>query len=143
MKDKKFTPEEIVESLEVRHNVGTGCTGCVLDEHPDYSDVEIVCRCDLEKMAAVAIRELLEENKRLREERRWIPTSERLPELDSEDFIHETVPVVEVLVMIEGATKSATLFFDGDVFFDLKEDGEFIPYRVTHWKPMPKGPEAE
>ena len=132
---KIFTPEEIAESL--RHHIDQeSCINC-----PLYAESN--CTETMHDTAADMLEELAAEAARLREELRWIPTSERLPELNSEDFIHETVPVVEVLVMIEGATKSATLCFNGDTFFDLEEDGEFIPYRVTHWKPMPKGPETE
>lgn len=139
--DKKFTPEEIAESLEVCQNTGIGCTGCVLDEHPDYSDVEIICRCDLEKMAAAAIRELLEE-------RRWIPTSERLPdqELEAEPKDADGKPLLggyECIAQIEGAKRPTALWYchiDGEgVWTD--ESGETF-YRVTHWKPMPKGPEV-
>ena len=149
MSKREFTPEEIAKSLEVCFGTYCGCFECIYDVEPDLSSPEVDCRTDLVNISADLIEaqakrigELEAELLKLREENRWIPVGERLPELDSEDFIHETVPVVEVLVMIGGATKPATLFFNGDTFFDLKEDGEFIPYRVTHWKPMPKGPEV-
>ena len=85
---------------------------------------------------------LREELKRLREEQRWIPVSERLPSPDDGPYsTYEDVSAVEVLAVIEGAEWATTLYFDGYDFFDLQGD-ELIPYRVTRWKPMPKGSEV-
>lgn len=85
---------------------------------------------------------LHEELKRLREENRWIPVSERLPSTDDGPYsTYEEVSAVEVLAVIEGAEWATTLYFDGYDFFDYVA-GELIPYTVTHWKPMPKGPEV-
>lgn len=149
MSKREFPPEEIAESLEVCQNTGIGCTGCVLDEHPDYSDVEIFCRCDLEKMAVAAIKELLEENKRLREEARWIPVTERLPdeELEAEPKDADGKPLLggyECIAQIEGAKRPTALWYcriDGEGVWTDESGENFYP--VTHWKPMPKGPEAE
>lgn len=91
---------------------------------------------------------LREELKRLRKERRWIPTSERLPdqELEVEPKDADGEPLLggyECIAQIEGAKRPTALWYchiDGEgVWTD--ESGENF-YRVTHWKPMPKGPEG-
>lgn len=142
MKDKKFTPEEIAESLRVC--AGTDCKGCV---HPGCG--EELCMNALNKIAADMLEELAAEVARLREERRWIPTAERLPdqELEAEPKDADGKPLLggyECIAQIEGAKRPTALWYcriDGEgVWTD--ESGENF-YRVTHWKPMPKGPEAE
>ena len=83
-----------------------------------------------------------EEILRLREENRWIPTSERLPATDDGPYsAYEEEFAVQVLAVIEGAEWATELYFDGYDFFDI-QGGEAIPYRVSHWKPMPKGSEV-
>ena len=92
---------------------------------------------------------LREKLKQLREEQRWIPAEERLPdqELEAEPKDADGKPLLggyECIAQIEGAKRPTALWYchiDGEgVWTD--ESGENF-YRVTHWKPMPKGPEAE
>lgn len=129
---EKLTYKQIEEAVKVcgaKKTGGSGCFGCPLRG---------VSRC-LNRLFDA----LVEENKRLREERRWIPTSERLPSPDDGPYsTYEDVSAVSVLAVIEGAEWATELHFDGYDFFDIQGD-EMIPYRVTHWKPMPKGSEAE
>ena len=85
---------------------------------------------------------LEEENKRLREERRWVPVGERLPEID-----------VEVLCTceIEGDFSDVSIGRSTGrmndigiaVVMDLDGDGDLVP--CTHWmpKPLPPGPEGD
>lgn len=74
---KKFTPEEIRESLVGCHQKG-GCTLCIFGNDPFSCNTED--GKTLGVLAAEAIGEQATEIARLREERRWIPVSERLPE---------------------------------------------------------------
>ena len=131
--DEKLAYKQIEEAVKVcgaKQTGGSGCFGCPLRGVP---------RC-LNRLFEA----LTEENKRLREENRWISTAERLPETgDGPIIVMEDYTAVLVLVMIEGSITATTLYFDVDNhdFFDMQVD-ELIPYRVTRWKPMPKGPEV-
>ena len=152
MNKREFTPEEIAKSLEVCFKTLCGCGGCIYEVEPDLSSPGVDCRTDLVNIAAGTIKaqakrigELETELAKLREENRWIPTSERLPATDDGPIIvMEDYTAVLVLVMIEGAITATTLYCDVDdgYFFDIQGD-ELIPYRVTRWKPMPKGPEVK
>lgn len=149
--DEKFTPQEIAESLRMCSNP-VPCNGCTSIEHKgncDCADWLKRTAADLIEAQAKRIAELEELVKdRTKdvlfyvEREKWIPTAERLPSPDDGPYsTYEDVSAVEVLAVIEGAEWATTLYFDGYDFFDLQGD-EAIPYRATHWKPMPKGPEV-
>lgn len=146
MNERKFTPEEIAKSLRVCATVGNDCEGCIYNLCLDVGHCYLSLRkiaVDMIEDQAKRIRELEAELAKLREENRWIPTSERLPDLDDgTTLLDGEMVAVEVLVMIQDAEKSTCLYFDGEDFFDYTGD-ELIPYRVTRWMPMPKGSEAE
>ena len=133
MSEKKFSPEEVVKILRACNNtalpVDEHCAGCpdvfpnCLDRHSDL-------------LAADTIEELLAQV-------RLIPVGERLPDLDDGAVLLDgELTAVKVLVAIEGAKRSTELYFDGEEFFDYTGD-EIIPYRVTHWRPMPEVPGEE
>ena len=135
MEDKKFTPEEVAASLLKCASPGP-CKGCIASERHNDCD----CADFLKITAIEMIEELAAEAARLWEENRWTPVGERLPDLDDGSvLVSGELTAAEVLVMIDGAEKSTALYFDGEDFFDLQGD-ELIPYRVTHWRPMPKAP---
>lgn len=127
---------QIAGSLRVCATPGGDCGGCYLEHSAG------LCSNRLKKDAANTMEALALENARLREEKRWIPTAERLPDLEDGSVLTiGELTAVEVLVMIQGAEKPTCLYFDDEDFFDI-QGGELIPYRVTHWRPMPRGPEA-
>lgn len=143
MNKREFTPEEIAKSLRACWDPSTkGCGSCpVAYEH--CSGLEVVA-ADLIEAQAKRIGELEARLAKLQEENRWIPVTKRLPGMDDGPIIvMEDYTAVLVLVMIEGTIAATTLYCDVDNndFFDIQGD-ELIPYRVTHWKPMPKGPEV-
>ena len=128
MSVKKFSPEDVLKLLRVCTG-GRGCDGCPLKgmDCGTYNN---------EVIAAEAIEELLAQV-------RWIPVGERLPDLDDGAVLLDgELTAVKVLVAIEGAKRSTELYFDGEEFFDYTGD-EIIPYRVTHWRPMPEVPGEE
>ena len=146
MNERKFTPEEIVESLWVCGECGDGrCDKCAAAGQGLSACLAIFTgAAELIEAQAKRIRELEAELAKLREENRWIPAEERKPGMDDGPIIvMEDYTAVLVLVMIEGTITATTLYCDVDdgYFFDMQGD-EPIPYRVTHWKPMPKGPEV-
>lgn len=73
----------------------------------------------------------------------WISVKDRLPKYTEEEmeryrFFGDTF-FPEFNVMILGATKPTTLYFDGEKWYD--EEGRC--YYVTHWQPMPQLPKGE
>ena len=128
MSEKKFSPEEALKILRVC-TWGGSCDECPLDGLGcgNYSN---------EVIAAEAIEELLAQVA-------WNRVGDRLPDLDDGAvLIDGEMVAVQVLAAIEGAKTSTVLYFDGEEFFDYTGD-EIIPYRVTHWRPMPEVPREE
>ena len=128
MSEKKFSPEEALKILRVC-TWGGSCDECPLDGLGcgNYSN---------EVIAADAIEELLAQVA-------WNRVGEKLPDLDDGAvLIVGEMTAVQVLAVIEGAKTSTVLYFDGEEFFDYTGD-EIIPYRVTHWRPMPEVPREE
>ena len=145
MSKREFTPEEITESLRACVK-GNCCRECI-----QYDDALVHCGDALKRKAvdmieaqAKRIEELEAELEKLREENRLIPVEERKPDEEYAAALAQGDEDVEVIAMIQGGDVATALRYDGDigVFFAV-DDGEFIAYTVTHWKPMPKGPEAE
>ena len=75
------------------------------------------------------IRDLREEIRVLREERRWIPVGERLPEGDEE------------WVDIAGEWGDCVGWYDTVEWHNVLDDP--CPGEVTHWKKRTPGPEAK
>ena len=128
MSEKKFSPEEALKILRVC-TWGGSCDECPLDGLGcgNYS---------YEVIAEDAIEELLAQVA-------WNRVGEKLPDLDDGAvLIDGEMTAVQVLAVIEGAKTSTVLYFDGEEFFDYTGD-EIIPYRVTHWRPMPEVPREE
>ena len=81
------------------------------------------------------------ENARLREERRWVPVGERLPEID-----------VPVLVRQQGCEYHAIGWREHRPHYIVPEtiwtlgddlDKGYPPEKITHWMPLPLGPERD
>lgn len=85
-----------------------------------------------------------EELRTLREQNRWIPVEERLPDKEWIAFGEETGEELEVLAKVEYARVACALYYDGhDGFYDYGIGEEKIYYPVTHWRPMPDLPEGK
>ena len=155
VQNERLTPEEIAKPLRVCAERNC-CPECI-----EYDDALAHCAdvlkreaADLIEAQAKRIAELegqliLRQNEllKLREENRWIPVEERKPDVEYAAALAKGLDDVEVIVMIEGAKEPTALRYDGTVgvFFTLEagDDGdELILYRVTRWKPMPKGSEG-
>lgn len=129
MSKREFTPEEIAKSLRVCHNTAPAmkdCDECPYGEH-GCLDLETDA-ADLIEAQAKRIGELEAELAKLREENRWIPTSERLPKLRE-----------PVLVSLDGCAQEAFLLSNGE--WCCRNTVERFE-AVTRWKPMPKGSDA-
>lgn len=118
--------EEIVEALRCRA-YGDACTeDCIC-----YNNIDFDCASNFTALAAAADRlEALEaEVSRLKARQRWIPVTERLPEVS-----------MRTLVSIDDCVGVAHFTHDisGMYFFS---DHAGIPLTfVTHWMPLPEPP---
>ena len=154
MSEKKFSPEDVVKILRACNNtalpVDERCSGCpdvfpqCLDRHSDLLAADTIEELlERRRMDADLMQEQKERIVELQEQVWWIPVGEKLPDLDDGAVLLDgELTAVKVLVAIEGAKRSTELYFDGEEFFDYTGD-EIIPYRVTHWRPMPEVPGEE
>ena len=76
---------------------------------------------------------LADEVERLREERRWVPVGERLP-----DDLRRVMVMAPGLYGAQVAWILNGKWHDGIGYPDDAIDG-----RVTHWQPLPPGPEGD
>ena len=123
-----MTPAEIVKSLRCCAEIGE-CEKCPIDAEATWDD----CRKrDVE--AADMIESLTAENAALREKQRWIPVTERMPEVWRND---ETKELVNYMI------------YSPDFGVDI---GNYhakakkwlcmaLPCTVTYWMPLPEAPE--
>ena len=122
-----MTPAEIVKSLRCCAEIGE-CEKCPIDAEATWDD----CRKrDVE--AADMIERMTAENAALREKQRWIPVTERMPELE-----------VPVLVLDRRGNMIVRtlrrLVSDKEAVF--RPDGLAPRKNITHWMPLPGAPEA-
>ena len=73
------------------------------------------------------------ENKRLREERRWIPVGEQLPTVQGED-------VLTLSFFSDGSPLICIGWHNTREWMHYTGRGPGLP--VSHWQPLPPGPEA-
>jgi hypothetical protein len=79
------------------------------------------------------VESLEEKNKRLCEERRWVPVGERLPE-----------DIRRVMVMAPGLYGAQVAWLLNGKWRDgIGYPDDAIDCRVTHWMPLPPGPEGD
>ena len=73
----------------------------------------------------------------------WIRTVQRKPVVEFRVYRAQYPGEdPEFLVMIEDALEPTCLSFDGEDFYGFSGE-ERVPYRVTHWMPMPVKPEVD
>lgn len=122
-----MTSEEIVQAL--RQCAKRDCSSCGMC--PIFQDRE--CVEHLAAAAASLIERLTAENAALREKQRWIPVTERMPELE-----------VPVLVLDRRGNMIVRtlrrLVSDKEAVF--RPDGLAPRKNITHWMPLPGAPEA-
>jgi hypothetical protein len=80
------------------------------------------------------------ENKRLREERQWVPVGERLPPNDAEVLF--TCEIDGSFIGVYMGTSAGRMNDIGSaVVMNQENDGDWMP--CTHWMPLPPGPEGD
>lgn len=134
--------EEIVRALR-RLKVETGslvCMGCGREHNCG------ILGCRIVREAAELIEKLTDRCARYAEEiavtqerTRWNPVTERLPETTDGDYVLACVTWKGAHIDYRDAVVMAFVSEDGlvDVEMDCVLDG------VTHWMPLPEGPEVE
>lgn len=155
MNKREFTPEEIAKSLRACINIDGLCRGCVYSGH---CGADVLCADQLREAAAGMIEAQVErirelegqlilrqsELLKLREENRFIPVEERLPDRNEPVLVFcENVTIQGGrTVHIGSCDKMAENYF---WFLRTQPGVSSFPnheWKVTHWKPMPKGPEV-
>ena len=143
---KAFTPEEIAKSLRACSSRNFDCRGCIYEGKATDCGMELKDNAvDLIEAQAKRIGELEAELAKLREENRWIPVEERLPDRN------EPVLVFCENITIQGGRTvhigSCDKMAENHFWFLRTQPGvSSFPnheWKVTHWRPMPKGVEAE
>ena len=142
-----MTDNEIIQAWELcmsgKEEACNDCpyftTGCIDDLHNDTYALIKRQQAEIERL-----QDRLEEKQATSDKTsEWISVEDRLPLLTEEQismghYFGETF-VPEFNVMILGATRATTLYFDGEKWYDE----ELIPYTVTHWMPLPEPPKGE
>lgn len=99
---------------------------------------------ELYEQEAADKRALLEENERMKEENRWIPVTEKTPELIP---CNAGTAYSEAVVTLTSNRKIVAAVFDGTQFFGAYNYWECEPNEiVTHWKsvlPLPEYKEEQ
>ena len=133
-----MTNEEFLTAL--RCCMHTECSKCPLS-NGDPMDIE--CVRELVRTAADLIEKLTERCARyaeeiavLQEREKWVPVTERLPEVWRND---ETAELVNYMIYSPD--------FGVDIGNYHAKAGKWLcvalPCTVTHWRPLPDGPEVE
>lgn len=150
--------EEIVRALRCVSTAGgeNACEYCPYwkeeevpeEERPIYgADTMHSCDVDrvgldgadlIERLTARCAR-YAEEIAVAQERQRWIPVTERLPEATDGDYVLACVTWKDTHIDYQNAVVMAFVSEEGlvDVEMDCVLDG------VTHWMPLPEGPEVE
>ena len=150
--------EEIVRALRCISTAGgeNACEHCPYwkeeevpeEERPIYgADTMHSCDVDrvgldgadlIERLTARCAR-YAEEIAVAQEQTRWIPVTERLPEATDGDYVLACVTWKDTHIDYQNAVVMAFVSEEGlvDVEMDCVLDG------VTHWMPLPEGPEVE
>jgi len=153
---KKYCKECGSETNHIRPSETFMCVGCGKLRH---------LSSPIEDELQQRITELEAENAALRERVRWIPVSERLPELKTyasrEDIICPEDYTIVITVDDKGYVSPAYFSYDGMFLDDYEMPAEPMVYgktlffsecldysseiinNVTHWMPLPQPPEAE
>lgn len=79
----------------------------------------------------------------LREQPRWIPVTERLPDgwwIDPETGYGEPE---EYIVFVKGAIAPTVANYINDKFVNISQDATGFADEITHWMPLPEPPEVE
>lgn len=150
--------EEIVRALRCISTAGgeNACEHCPYwkeeevpeDERPIYG-ADTMHSCDVDRVGldgADLIERLTDRCARYAEEiavaqerTRWMPVTERLPEATDGDYVLACVTWKDTHINYQNAVVMAFVSEEGlvDVEMDCVLDG------VTHWMPLPEGPEVE
>ena len=73
------------------------------------------------------------------ERTRWVPVTERLPETTDGDYVLACVTWKDTHIDYQNAVVMAFVSEDGLVDVEM----DCVLYGVTHWMPLPEGPEVE
>lgn len=139
MGEENMDYKVLVKSLRICAGGGR-CTGC--SQHPSLS---ALCLDRLESQAADAIEELIAaltaSNEVVAKSKpKWIPVTERLPDMKGYDYVLGIVNGSDTNVRFENAVEMVSYDPGSGWFMDDYPNAEI---RVTHWMPLPEPPEED
>ena len=132
---------DIVSDIAARHAedeaagpfVGRRSEQARLDRGALLAEIERLCEERRSITTLLGKVETLEaDNARLREERRWIPVAERLPPFGAD--------VLTLSFFSDGVPLMCIGWHNGQEWMHYTGRGPGLP--VSHWQPLPPGPEA-
>ena len=118
-----MTDQQLIGAL-LRLKVETGSLACAGCGHEHNCSLQ---GCNILREAVAAIRE--------KEERRWIPVTERLPDIGQKCLIANREIVVRGWLRPDGVWKTGV---SSDEIWS-----KFSLYQPTHWMPLPEPPKGE
>lgn len=135
--------EELVAALRQCGSVGAGCDGCPFEGRSAAMDC--LCSEALVRAAADRLEEYVDRCARfseeimvLREQQRWIPVEERLPEQEACVVVCVSGKPRENITLCD-AVELAT-YYDNEGWI-LECWPDWATADVTHWMPLPPAPE--
>ena len=117
------------------------CDSCYEDQNENYTGPAIDRLAEYEATGlmpaevATLIQELKYAKQQCREERRWIPVTERMPEIGQKCLIANRESVVRGWLRPDGVWKTGV---SSDELWS-----KFSLYPPTHWMPLPEPPKGE
>ena len=142
MADRRTPDAKLISALRILARdiqSGDGCANACLLEVATRLEELVEERRSISTLLQ-KVESLEAENNRLRDERRWVPIGERLPEEG-----------VKVLVSCPGCKCPEIGWLqwwpgwpEGKLCWTLGDelDRGFLPSWITHWQPLPPGPEG-
>ena len=149
--------KELIERLRY---CGADCDMEICGRCPDYEKAN--CMEELLMAAADRISDLLtelrderhrhdryvdfeldqaEELRKLKEQTRWIPVTERLPETSTEQGEDISYEISGYVLGIDEKNEVQKVKWECGDYFQGWQDEPGTVYNITHWKPLPAPPE--
>lgn len=140
-RERKMTDVEILAALShLKTQTGSlACLGCGYEHNCGVHGCVIMREAaDLIEKLTDRCARYAEEIAVLQEREKWVPVTERLPDTEKQDYV--LVCVTEKCSKIEYQNAVVMAFVSKEGFVDVEMD--YLLQGVTHWRPLPDGPEV-
>ena len=137
MSDRRTPDATLISALRILARdiqSGDGCANACLLEVATRLEELVEERRSISTLLQ-KVESLEAENKRLREERRWVPVGERLPAVQGDDVLTARGP------WEDGGYSITRGWWNGECWMSYEWDRDMPP--VAFWQPLPPGPEGD